>query len=562
MELVDYILLVFFMVGITGYGLCKSREPPNIAPSTQATIFGSGISVITGALSLCSGFISSISLLGFPAEIYYQGSMMLWYIPMYCISFPIVAYVFIPVFYNAKLITAYQYFENRFNFSCRMITTLLFVLQMLLYNAVALYAPSLAIASLTDIPIGVSICITSLLSAVYISLGGAKAGIHTSAVQMLVIFVAMSAIIVISLKQIGISKAYSNVISGKRLILNDFRLNPTIRHSAWSLLIGGCGNIIALFGANQISIQKYMAMPTLKSAQRTAMLNIICNTIILVLYVTVGLLMYAHYQACDPRLSNKNDIFSRFVIDVMPKGKGAVGLIAAAIYSAGISTLSATFTSISSIIINDVWGVIRERHKMPALEYQQIKNAMRVLPIFLSFVSIGLAFGCAQFKGIILQASFIVFGAIGGPVLGSFVVGMFIPRVKGAAAVVGLLSSVMISFGVSVGATILKVRPVSLELGQCSNQTNTVFNEGLIGTVTSTPLLYGIDRIFAVSYQYYSVIAVITNVVVSFIVQIILDWCSRPTDTPTRQMAPLELTSSLLLDEQHDPMKPREDTLA
>ncbi|PIC16427.1 hypothetical protein B9Z55_023033 [Caenorhabditis nigoni] len=108
MELVDYILLVFFMVGITGYGLWKSREPPNIAPSTQATIFGSGISVITGALSLCSGFISSISLLGFPAEIYYQGSMMLWYIPMYCISFPIVAYVFIPVFYNAKLITAYQ----------------------------------------------------------------------------------------------------------------------------------------------------------------------------------------------------------------------------------------------------------------------------------------------------------------------------------------------------------------------------------------------------------------------------------------------------------------------
>lgn len=40
---------------------------------------------------------------------------------------------------------------------------------MILYNSVALYAPSLAIASITNIPITVSILITAVLSAFYIS---------------------------------------------------------------------------------------------------------------------------------------------------------------------------------------------------------------------------------------------------------------------------------------------------------------------------------------------------------------------------------------------------------
>uniref|UniRef100_A0A1I7TCQ4 Sodium-coupled monocarboxylate transporter 2 n=1 Tax=Caenorhabditis tropicalis TaxID=1561998 RepID=A0A1I7TCQ4_9PELO len=552
MEILDYVTLFSCLISISTYGFIKSRAPQNGEQSVHATMVGSGVSIWSATLSVCSGFISSISLLGFPAEIYYQGGMMLWFAPMYVISFPIVAYVFLPVLYNLKLTTIYEYFERRFDYKCRFVTTSLFCLQMLLYNSVALYAPSLAIASLTKIPITISILITATLSALYISVGGAKAGIHTSAVQMALIFLTMAFIISISLREMSIDDVYTSVVRGKRLILNDFRIDPTIRHSVWSLVIGGTGNILALFAANQLSIQRYMAMDSLKSAQKVVLLNIVCNTIILISYVSVGLLIYAHYKECHPKIGNANELLPQFVTDVISQYPGSVGLFAAAVYSAGISTLSASFTAVSSIVINDIWKVYREHKKLPALDGQQVKRAMRILPLALSFVSIFVAFLCSMLQSIILQVSFIVFGAGGGPVLGSFVVGLFIPRVKEKAAFVGLLASIIACFAISIGSVLVKVKPVPLELGQCLNQTVTFYDESLIGQVTSVPLAYGFDRILAVSYQYYCIIAVITNVAVSVVMQRLLECCSLASN---HSRVSLELISPLLTysSSKHDP---------
>ncbi|CAI5455585.1 unnamed protein product [Caenorhabditis angaria] len=552
MELFDYFTLGICLFGISAFGFYKSRKKAEEEQSAHATMVGSGVSVWSVTLSVCSGFISSISLLGFPAEVYFQGGMMLWFIPMYFISFPIVAYVFLPVLYNLKLTTIYEYFERRFNYSCRIVTTSLFCVQMILYNSVALYAPSLAIATITQIPIALSILITSTLSAVYISIGGAKAGIYTSALQMALIFLTLSFMITISLQQTSISQVYQDIVAGNRLILDDFRLTPTIRHSVWSLVIGGTGNILSLFAANQLSIQRYMALDSLGKAQRVVLLNIICNTLILLCYVFVGFIIYSHYKDCHPQLKNSNELLPQFVMDVISSYKGSVGLFAAAVYSAGISTLSASFTAVSSIVINDILKIYRNHKNQPPLTQKQIENAMRILPLILAFFSVFIAFLCSQMQSIILQVSFIVFGAGGGPVLGSFIVGFFMPKVKGHAALTGLISSIIICFSISIGSVILKVKPITLELGsQCIENNSSVINmsknqfydESLIGQVTSTQLDYDIDRIFAVSYQYYSVIAVLSNVAVSYITQKCMDVLSKTNENAKVE---IELISPLL----------------
>lgn len=47
-----------------------------------------------------------------------------------------------------------------------------------------------------------------------------------------------------------------------------FRIDPRIRHSAFALVIGGCGNMLSLFATNQLTMQRYISLSSLKKAQK------------------------------------------------------------------------------------------------------------------------------------------------------------------------------------------------------------------------------------------------------------------------------------------------------
>lgn len=185
------------------------------------------------------------------------------------------------MFYNLKISSIYEvrrgvegynqsfkYLEKRFCFLCRLIASLTFIIQTVLYLAVALYAPALALSQCLDLPLIVSIFITALTSAIYLFTGGARAGIHTSALQMTLIIVSLLIICMTSLIYWDANLLWKNAERGLRLNPNDFRLNPQARHSIWAFLIGATFNMFSLFGTNQLTLQRYIAMPTLKQAQR------------------------------------------------------------------------------------------------------------------------------------------------------------------------------------------------------------------------------------------------------------------------------------------------------
>ena len=60
------------------------------------------------ALSLQASFMSAISILGVPAEIYLHGIMYVAVIFAYLIAFPVTAHVFVPFFHGQNLTSAYE----------------------------------------------------------------------------------------------------------------------------------------------------------------------------------------------------------------------------------------------------------------------------------------------------------------------------------------------------------------------------------------------------------------------------------------------------------------------
>jgi len=69
---------------------------------------------------------------------------------MTCLSFilvvPITSRLYLPVFMKLRLTSSYEYLNLRFDWRCRLLTSTLYMIQMILYTSVAVYAPALALS--------------------------------------------------------------------------------------------------------------------------------------------------------------------------------------------------------------------------------------------------------------------------------------------------------------------------------------------------------------------------------------------------------------------------------
>lgn len=88
----------------------------------------------------------------------------------YCLTIPLSAHVFIPVFFRLKLTSVFEYLELRFSRGLRTFGALAYILQMILYMAIVLYAPSLALNAVTGLNVWVTVVSVGLVCTFYTSL--------------------------------------------------------------------------------------------------------------------------------------------------------------------------------------------------------------------------------------------------------------------------------------------------------------------------------------------------------------------------------------------------------
>ncbi|KAH7696871.1 Sodium:solute symporter family protein, partial [Aphelenchoides avenae] len=307
--------------------------------------------------------------------------------------------------------------------------------------------------------------------------GGARAGILTSALQMAVVLASLAVIAFASAFHWSFSELWQNAVDGLRIQFTDVRVDPTVRHSVLSLIVGGCGTILSLYATNQETIQRYMALPTLRKAQLAVMLNAPLNTCTLVLYTLIGVMIYGVFHGCHPHLQAKDKIFPYFVESKMNWLPGLEGIFMAAVYSAGVSTLTASYNALTAIFLEDIVKPAMARfNKKAVLSDERAQLLVRVLPFGFSLVATGLAFGVERLDATILQVSLSIIGSAGGTVFGVFCIGLFCPWIRApAAALAGQVAALCVCAFIVIGTMVYKVTPVDLPLGTTCNATSAPF---------------------------------------------------------------------------------------
>ncbi|CAF3615835.1 unnamed protein product [Rotaria sp. Silwood1] len=384
------------------------------------------------AMSLLASIMSAATLLGGPVEIYAYGTMYLYWIVAWFIGAYFTANLFIPIFRRIGNISIYAYFEQRFSLSVRIIITSMFVIVNMIFLAIILYGPSLALSQVTGLHIWFAIGSCGIICTLYTSIGGIKAVIWTDVAQTITMFFGVVLSIIFGfINTGGIRKAFEIAINGNRIQFANITFDLSTRYTIWSIIIGGSFYTTAVYSCLQTQAQRFMCVKSTRAAQKVAWMNFIMYSMFILLCACVGCILYAKYNRCDPLraklISKPDQLYPLFVIETLGQFPGLTGLFIAGILSASLSTISSGINSIATVILEDIYKRIVIENSISDKKQAIIS---KILSLIIGILVVFLAFIASYLGDNILVIVLQIAGSFVSPILGVYLLGFFAPRLN------------------------------------------------------------------------------------------------------------------------------------
>ncbi|CAK8690687.1 sodium-coupled monocarboxylate transporter 1-like [Clavelina lepadiformis] len=578
-QVADYVVFVFMLLISAAIGIYFAFEQRRSKSETTDSYLMANRQMSYGpvSMSLIASFMSSVTILGVPAEYYIYGSMFTWFGLLYLLIPFIIGWIYLPVFYDLGISSTYEYLERRFNRATRLICTFMFLVLSVLYGGIVVYGPALALSEATGFDMWIAILSTGLVCIFYTSLGGLKAVIWTDVFQAILMITGFIAVIIQgSINFNGFSNIWKAAEEGGRIDFVHFEFDPRIRHTFWAMMVGGVIFWISINGVNQTQVQRYLCCKTKRDAKIAIILNGIGLVVILVLAGMTGLTIFATYRHCDPidsgKIRKSDQLFPFIVMDILGYLPGIPGLFVAGVYSSSLSTISSGMNAMACVALEDF---IKPFTKWKTKTYTLLSKLLS-LGFGVSFIL--LAYLASHVGGLIRMA-YSVHGIIGGPVVGLFTIGIMLPFVNGWGALVGVCLGWGSSIWMFVGSTFypkseefFNVLPRSTKGCSASDVISSVsdearalevtlaervFNTTLISSTSSsvTTERPPIADFYAASYLYLAVVGCLTTIVFAILFSLLTGFTKRnppPKEllwslyhsTRDEDKAPLERSSS------------------
>ncbi|XP_011880679.1 PREDICTED: sodium-coupled monocarboxylate transporter 2 isoform X2 [Vollenhovia emeryi] len=536
-------IVVSFVIPLWGNFKTKKKE-------TKANyVFATG-SVSMGAmmLSIARGTLGVRSFLGYPSELYYRGSAMWETLYGMLLAYPIVCFIFVPVYYNLGITSVYQYLDLRFKSKLvRCLASFSYVVRSLLNLAVTVFTPCVALKAVIGLPYWASIVGITTISVAFTIIGGLKAAILSDVIQGLAMIGVSMVIIIQGTINVGGPANVFNVTHERgRLDFFNFDMDPTLRVTTTSATLGQLFMSLSIFGCQQNFVQRYCSMSSQRKVVKTMMANMPIIIILFSLSWIVGMVIFANYADCDPLnmgyISKIDEIVPFYVEDKFSSVPGMLGLVMATLFNSALTLAVSNLNSLATVTFEDFFSHI------PALsdlkDTQQL-HAIKIIGVIYGLMIIGISFLVAMLSGVI-ESSMLMTSATSGPLLGVFLLAMLIPCANWKGAAAGMIFShattIWITFGHLSLGNVKEMLPLSTE--SCHNETFSSWvtkpislesysspNVSSWTTMQKNLTLSSVDEsnkssnpinvLYGITYMYYALIGSITTVGVGIIVSLI-----------------------------------------
>ncbi|KAJ9598086.1 hypothetical protein L9F63_026809, partial [Diploptera punctata] len=566
----DYVVFVLMLVICALIGVYYGFFAGKSQTAADYLMGGRNMQTFPVALSLIASFISGITLLGVPTEIYLYGTQYLYCIFTVLCMGVAVSTAYLPVFHDLKLTSTYEviislvliyynyynlllfsfYLERRFNKKVRLFGSFLIVVCyihtkivyfffvlfyyyccmffsffffQMLWLPIVIYVPALAFNQVTGINVHIitpAVCIVCIF---YTCVGGLKAVVWTDVVQTLIMFAAMILVMVKGTIDIGgLGVVWNRNYDSGRIEAPNFSPDPTVRHSILTLLVGGFFWWLQVNAVNQNMIQRYLTLPNMHLARIALAIFVVGAITFLSVCGYCGLLIFATYYDCDPLTtklaSAKDQLLPLLVMDTLKGLPGLPGLFVAGVFSAALSSLSTGLNSMAAVLLEDFCKIFLKSR----MNARRTNIFLKTVVVVLGAICVALVF-VVEKLGAVLQMSMSLSGMSNGPSLGLFSMGTLSETVEGKGAFIGGIGGLGFMTWITLGTQ------AAIAAGDISFETKPLTVDGCkydFGTASSmsavvnstVPLHKGeVFILYQMSYLWYTLLGAVVSMLIGLV---------------------------------------------
>ena len=439
----DWVVIVVYLVSMLGMGLYFYLREKRRS-TADFFVGGRTIPFWAAGVSLYAANTSSISYIAIPAKAFETNWQYLTNNLIAVVGLMFVAVWIVPLLRRLDLMSVFSYLETRFHRVIRTLASALFMaVQIGSRMSVILFLPSLAIATITGIPMTWSILIMGVFTMVYTALGGMKAVVWTDIVQLVVKMggIAFAIGFVVYMLDGGAGELLSIARAEQKMKLFDFSFDLT-KATVWGFLFLVLFDVVLTFPKDQVLMQRVLSTANDRDAGR----SIWTFAAIMIpggfMFYFVGTALYAFYKTHPERMNPLLAIdatFPLFIAAELPMG--VRGLIIAGILAAAMATLSSIMNSVATLASVDFYEKI-VKNPDPKVSVR-FAEAMTVVT---GILGMGVALVLSRYDiHSLFDVSIELAGLLGGGFAGAYTLGMFTRRANWQGVCIGVACSITLT---------------------------------------------------------------------------------------------------------------------
>lgn len=432
---IDAIIIGVYLLAMLGIGLTFYRRAKQ-GPSSEFFLGSRTIPYWAAGISMFAGSISSISYLAVPAKAFETDWEYIMSKMTTVCGLVFVAIFVVPIFRRLNLVSAFNYLEQRFHPSIRMLSSALWItMQVAGRMGVVLYLPAMAIGTITDTNIVACIVVVGLFTIVYTALGGMRAVVWTDVFQVLVLSCGALFAIGFIFWQIGFGTVWDTAAQFDKTRMMNFSFDVT-QPTVWGFLVLVLFDVMLTFPKDQVLMQRVLATPSEKEASRSVWLFAAVLLPSAFMFYMIGTVLFAYYRVHPAQLNPMlpiDTVFPSFIGTELPHG--VVGLIIAGLIAAAMGTLSGIINSVATVLSVDFYDRL-----IPGRSQRQIVRFAEIASVGVGLIGIAIAIILSRLDiHSLLDLTIELFGLFGGSCAGAYTLGLFTRRANWQGVAIGIV---------------------------------------------------------------------------------------------------------------------------